>query len=162
VASIPASRLEGTHGVAAFDIDGDGWKDLVVGLCSGTRVFMSQAPGAPAGSAPDGDAVPGTQLLVDKADGEEITLSWGGSCAASDTDYEVYEGTLGDKANIEPRACTTGNEETITLLPGAGNRYYLVVPTNGVTEGSYGTTSSGGKRGPSANACLQQHIAPCD
>lgn len=34
--------LRGTHDVAIFDIDNDGDQDMVVGRCSGTRVFMNQ------------------------------------------------------------------------------------------------------------------------
>lgn len=34
--------LRGTHDVAVFDIDNDGDQDMVVGRCSGTRIFMNQ------------------------------------------------------------------------------------------------------------------------
>ena len=34
-------RQRGTHDVAIFDLDNDGDKDIVVGLCSGTRVYMN-------------------------------------------------------------------------------------------------------------------------
>jgi hypothetical protein len=34
----------GTHNVAVFDINGDGWKDLVVGRCSGTVIWMNVPP----------------------------------------------------------------------------------------------------------------------
>ena len=39
--------------------------------------------------------------------GTDVTLSWGASCTATDTDYEVYEGTLGTWYSHEPRSCTT-------------------------------------------------------
>lgn len=35
-------QLSGTHDVAIFDLDNDGDLDLVVGRCSGTRVFLNQ------------------------------------------------------------------------------------------------------------------------
>jgi hypothetical protein len=37
----PPSVLQGTHNVAAFDIDRDGDKDMVIGRCSGTSVWMN-------------------------------------------------------------------------------------------------------------------------
>lgn len=42
VASIPADQLTGVHDVAVFDIDGNGWDDLVIGRCGGTQVWMNQ------------------------------------------------------------------------------------------------------------------------
>jgi hypothetical protein len=45
--------------------------------------------------------------------------------------------------------------------PAAGNRYYLVVPTNGVVEGSYGLTSEGDERLQGSSACMPQSIASC-
>ncbi len=40
-ANIPAPDLLGSFDVAAFDIDGNGTKDLVVGRCTGTQVWMA-------------------------------------------------------------------------------------------------------------------------
>ena len=44
IAGIPTSFLVGTHDCAVFDINGDGWKDMVIGRCSGTQVWMNQPP----------------------------------------------------------------------------------------------------------------------
>ena len=40
VAGIPAQDLTGVHDVAVFDIDGDGWVDMILGRCTGTDVWM--------------------------------------------------------------------------------------------------------------------------
>ncbi|NCG12240.1 MAG: hypothetical protein GWP38_02720 [Planctomycetia bacterium] len=37
-------RPNGVHDVAVFDINGDGWKDMVIGTCTGTQIFMNEAP----------------------------------------------------------------------------------------------------------------------
>ncbi|MAJ29601.1 hypothetical protein CBD41_10095, partial [bacterium TMED181] len=34
----------GVHDVAVFDINGDGWLDMVIGTCTGTEVWMNEAP----------------------------------------------------------------------------------------------------------------------
>ena len=44
VGGITAADLQGTFDVAVFDINGDGWKDLVVGRCTGTEVYMNVPP----------------------------------------------------------------------------------------------------------------------
>ena len=44
VCGIPIGSLAGTFDIAAFDINGDGWKDLVIGRCSGTTVWINQPP----------------------------------------------------------------------------------------------------------------------
>ncbi len=38
---IPELMLQGVFDAAAFDINGDGWKDLVLGRCNGTSVWIS-------------------------------------------------------------------------------------------------------------------------
>jgi hypothetical protein len=39
-----AADLEGVHDVAVFDIDGDGFDDVVLGRCTGNRVWIQQPP----------------------------------------------------------------------------------------------------------------------
>jgi hypothetical protein len=68
VCGIPASMLAGTFDIAVFDINGDGWKDLVIGRCSGTTVWINQPPiglvfGYPSGLP--GFATPGTTPVLD-------------------------------------------------------------------------------------------------
>lgn len=117
--------------------------------------------GAPAGSVPDGSEVPGVPLTLGKASGAQLTLTWGASCSSGDTDYEVYEGLIGTFSAHAALACSTAGALQATITPGAGDRYYLVVPRNSVQEGSYGTTATGQQRAPSAAACLPRLIADC-
>jgi len=118
----------------------------------------------PAGSVPDGDAVPGVPLLVDKATGAEITLSWGSSCAVGDTDYEIYQGEIGDYySHVKMDPCSTAGATFATFAPlPSVSTYYLVVPTNGTNEGSYGLRSDNTERPQSLHAvdrCRPQQIA---
>ncbi len=54
------------------------------------------------------------------------------------------------------------------LLPGAPpalaqtDIHYLVVPSNGFREGSYGVDSAGNQRMQSFNSCLPQFIGSCE
>lgn len=41
---IAASNLTGVHDVAIIDLNGDGWKDLILGRCTGTQIWMNQPP----------------------------------------------------------------------------------------------------------------------
>ena len=104
-------------------------------------------------------AAPG--LRVERATGNDVTLTWPGSCLAGDTDFEVYEGALGDPGDLEPVTCTTGGATTYTYAPAAGDRFFLVVPRNAAHEGSYGTDGTWAERFPSALACLPQEVSVC-
>ena len=92
----------------------------------------------------------------------EIVLSWGGSCHAGDSDFAIYEGALGQFTTHAPVSCMTGGTTmSAPFTPATGDRYYLVVPSNGTSEGSYGTDSAGAARPASAGACLAQQISAC-
>ena len=90
-----------------------------------------------------------------------VELSWGDSCLATDLDYEVYEGPLGQIASSLPRLCSTGGATTATFVPAVGNTFYLVVPANTFREGSYGTDSNSTQRPQSTPPCLEQLIGIC-
>ena len=51
---IPFDRLNGVHDVAVFDLDGNGWLDLVLGRCGGTDIWMGQPLLAMSFSYPEG------------------------------------------------------------------------------------------------------------
>lgn len=104
----------------------------------------------------------GVGSLVLARSGDDVTLSWGDSCAVDDTDWEVYEGRIGTWGIHAARLCSTGGATTATLTPGGDAMYYLVVPTNGGAEGSYGRSSDGLERPPGSPACYAQNTAACD
>jgi hypothetical protein len=82
IASIPANMLTGTFDVAVFDINGDGWKDLVIGRCSGTQVWMNVPPPPLC----PGD-INGSQG-VDIDDLVMIISSWGATTGAADINHD--------------------------------------------------------------------------
>ncbi len=54
IANIPSSMLTGVHNFAVFDINGDGWLDMVVGRCSSTQVWINVPPTGLAFTYPQG------------------------------------------------------------------------------------------------------------
>ena len=94
--------------------------------------------------------------------GLNLTLNWGDSCQSSDGSYAVYEGTIGDFGSHERIVCSTGGLTTHSFEADTSSTYYLVVPTNGSLEGSYGRASSGDERPSSLLACRPQAIGSCD
>ena len=113
----------------------------------------------PSGRVPDGGAAPGTLLTVVPGGGGQVALSWGASCSVGDSDYEIYEGSMGNYQSHAPRFCSTGGATTISLAPAAGSVYYLVVPRNISSEGSHGWRSDGAERSRGVSSCLPQRIA---
>jgi hypothetical protein len=159
VASIPADRLTGVHDVAVFDLTGDGFNEMIVGRCGGTEIWVNVPP-APAGSVPDGADVAGVPLELGKGLFGRLSLQWGNACIPSD--YAIYEGTLGDFASHAYLQCSTGGATTENVTPSADSSYYLVVPTSGGAEGSYGRASDGTPRAQGAAACLPMRAGACD
>ena len=163
VASIPSNQLEGVHDVAVFDVNGDTWNDMVVGRCSGTEVWINQPPIAPAGRVPNGDDSPGPQMVMDKDPSIEdrIVLTWGDSCAVTDTNYEIYHGDIGDYPNHTKLFCDTlGSTSWTFSVEPETSKYYLVVPHNETFEGSYGKGTDL-LRPPGVETCRPQVAAIC-
>jgi hypothetical protein len=100
-------------------------------------------------------------LTVRKNAAPSITLDWFASCSSSDTDYEVYEGDIGGFGNHGFVSCTTGGLTTATFDTGPGDHYYIVVPTDGITEGSYGLDSGSVERPAGDPACANQALGSC-
>jgi hypothetical protein len=143
--------------------NGAEWCDALAGCGSGSPPCDAAAcneasdvcTGSAAGSVPD--RLPGQPLTLERSDGA-VTLRWGPSCLPGDSDFAVYEGSIGDFGSHSARLCTTAG---LLEDPGSGDRYYLVVPRNAASEGSYGRTSAGLERPPSPTACLAQSIGRC-
>jgi hypothetical protein len=114
------------------------------------------APDVPAGYVPNE-----TPLLLARAPLGQILLSWGTSCLASDVNYAVYEGTLGNFASHRWKTCDTNGETEFRVPITLGNKYYLVVPISPTSEGSYGTSSDGVERPPGSLACRLQLVGEC-
>jgi hypothetical protein len=94
--------------------------------------------------------------------GAQIKLTWSPSCVGTDGDYEVYEGNLGSYGSHVPVVCSTGGFTSATFTPGPlTSRYYLVVPHNGTSEGSYGAGMANVERSASLSACRPRQVAAC-
>jgi len=116
-------------------------------------------PGTPAGRVPA--SAPDVPLTLERSASGDLTLRWGASCSPTDADYEVYEGTIGAYYSHSPKLCTTGGSLTATFTPGGGNRYYLIVPHNVSSEGSYGLDGNGMERPEGSPTCVLRRIASC-
>jgi hypothetical protein len=106
-------------------------------------------------------AVPPHSLRASKAAGGQITLMWDASCAAADSDYGIYEGSLGSYFSHVPLFCSTGGATNWTFTPGNSSTYYLVVPASGGQEGSYGATSGGTERPQGTPPCSPNAALAC-
>jgi CxxC motif-containing protein (DUF1111 family) len=135
---------------AISDVDQDGDVDD-----DDFDLFVAAADG------PAGRLASGTPLRVDKGAGLELNLSWGASCAPGDLDFAVYEGALGNFTSHAYRLCSTGGATSAPLMPATGDSYYLIVPTNGFREGSYGRDGAGLERPKSVAECLPQSLGAC-
>jgi hypothetical protein len=109
---------------------------------------------APApGSVAEASGGPQPPLHVATLDGgATLDLDWGPSCG-SPIDYAVYEGAVGSWYSHVPAACSTYAKTSVSIAPGGGNRYYLVVPLTQGEEGTYGHDSSGSPIPQSSSPC---------
>ena len=51
---ISDSELQGVHDIALFDINGDGWLDMVMGRCDSTEIWIQDSPNGVVFSYPEG------------------------------------------------------------------------------------------------------------
>ncbi|GAB4370852.1 MAG: hypothetical protein Kow0062_05940 [Acidobacteriota bacterium] len=89
-----------------------------------------------------------------------LELSWQPDCAGMAT-YGVYRGDFSigyDSIAAEPGMCAVEGT-TATVPEGSGRtEFFLVVPSDGAFEGSYGADSSGAARPAAAQACHPQDV----
>jgi len=141
--------------VAVFDMAFQG-KSRVLRIATHGRGIYEIGPFSP-GRVPDAVAQPGQQLKGSKSGGS-VKLDWNPACSFRANDSAIYQGTIGIWYSHAKLACSTSNATTSTFPPGAGDVYFLVVPRDGQSEGSYGVTSSGAEIPPApvANQCAGQ------
>jgi len=147
-----------------FDCDANGTMDSldIVGLAPGGGVpFGCQIFDPSLGGVPNGVLIAGQPLILGKLGDGGVRLEWSHVCDGIGTDYAVYQGTVGNFGSHLPLVCSTGGATIHELPETGGNRYYLIVPTNSVREGSYGV-ATGGERPPAAGSCYTQAIASCE
>jgi hypothetical protein len=144
---------------ARGDLNGDGYTNIEEFL--NDRDPAGPVPSTEAGAVPDSHAVPGMPLTLVRAGAGRVTLSWGPSCRAGDTDYAIYEGILGDYLGHRALHCSTGGATTRTITPAGGDAWFLVVPRGAVREGSYGRDGAGAERPAALEPCLPQEVGGC-
>jgi len=156
------------------DLAPGGWVDYVLTCSAGTTpgdVENTLSATPPAGVT-DPDPSDNVATDVDRfgagavdlrvgRPGDQLLLDWSVSCLATDTDYAVYEGTLGAFAARTALSCGTAGATNLITAPPAGNAFYLVVARNALYEGSYGSDGAGVERPALSGACFPQAIGEC-
>lgn len=110
---LPTASLAAWTDVAIFDINGDGWLDLVVGRCAGIEVWMNHPPISLAYSYPSGmptTAGPGATTSFPV----QFTIQGGGSIVA---------GTAQIRWSVN-----SGAYQSAPLAPLGGNLYTATLP----------------------------------
>jgi len=154
---LDAARV-GTVRIFSLDVPADLGPPGIVTYLPGQIVSWNGAAfalyeplaGWPLSSTVDGLATVGNPGTVDatlfmnktvfpQLDLSNVILSWGQSCSEGASDYGIYEGAIGAWYSHTSIDCSDGGAPlTETVTPSAGSHYYLVVPHNTGTEGSYG------------------------
>jgi len=160
--------LEGFSFVShATAVSADG--STIVGAIFNPQTFNYQAyrlriaPPLVAPIPDGGDPAYGAPLEIEKQPFGQIRLTWSLTCLGTETDYGIYEGSLGDFTSHSRRRCGTSGATETTFAAPSGDAYYLVVPYNGDYEASYGTDSSGVPRVVGTTTCTaEQTTGSCE
>ena len=100
-------------------------------------------------------------LTLQRISPGQLSLAWTASCNSADSDYEIYEGTLGSFTGHVPLACSTGGNTSLPVTASSTSSYYLVVPRSADREGSHGANFQG-ERPRGRESCLAQSLATCN
>ena len=129
--------------------------------------LSGNSPAAVAASGQDqgaGGRIPGGSdagippLHLEKLAGDAVRLLWSPSCRPEDLDFAIYEGRLGTFTDPLPATCSTAGQLEWEVTPTFDRAYFVVVPTDGRIEGSYGASSTA-ERAPSTAACRPQELS---
>ena len=161
IEDVMSEAVGGTSTTSADDCAGFGTGNTNCEIADGSQdAYVPRSPSLPHEAASGGRLF---GLTVTKNAAPSITLNWAPSCSAADNDYEVYEGDIGNwYSHLQVGGlCTTGGATTATFNAGPNDHYYLVVPTDGSTEGSYGLDGASAERPASTAPCVAQSIGTC-
>ena len=154
----PASYWFWSYGIGAGEMQGL-WSFTVE---FNSNVYEQQftvgSPGA-CGRVPERPS-DGELLLLQKIGGS-VRLTFGASCNPSDTDYVVYQGTIGSYYSHTRVLCSTGGGRMPIVTPPPGNWYFLVGPRNATREGSLGQASNGTERPGGTISCFTRLALAC-
>jgi hypothetical protein len=163
-----AMRIVAQQG-QSFDVAGDGTDMRVVDRITtgglnenGVLVFRLDFIGGTSGIfTAAASAAPGSSsgLHVDKSGGL-LHLTWSGDCGGG-TSYAVYRGSLtAGLSSMAPATgfCAVAGMETLVPVGVERGEFFLVVPSSGGFEGSYGVDSLGYPRPAATTACYPQDV----
>ncbi|MFM7259899.1 MAG: FG-GAP repeat domain-containing protein [bacterium] len=123
---LPTANISSVFDIATFDIDGNGWKDMVIGRCGGIDVFMNRPPvslsfsypsGRPSTLNPDGT----TSFAVN------VTIQGGGSVVGGTA--KLYVSRDSGASYTASALASTGSNSYLATFPdvdcGDVVRYYI-------------------------------------
>ncbi len=96
-------------------------------------------------------------LQIQKVTPARIHPYWDASCSGADIDYAIYRGFMTDFTAHASLHCTTGGALDLNIGLGPGDLYYLIVPTDGLVDGSYGQGQNG-ERPVGVQVCRTQSL----
>lgn len=103
----------GVHDCAIFDLNGDGWNDLIIGRCNGTEIWMNEPPGGLVFNFPQGLAPANMECGADYTFQVEVT-SFGGVVPQPGA-FNFYLSTNDGAYSAQPFGSLGSNTYEVTL-----------------------------------------------